>query len=140
VRRIGLALLLIAAGLVWTTVPANAVAQRAGARTVTPAITAGADYSCASLANGTAKCWGFNRSGQLGNGTTTDALAPVTVTGLTTATAISAGWYHSCAVLADGTARCWGFNGYGQLGDGTNIDAHTPVGVNGVSAGTNDPP
>jgi hypothetical protein len=61
VRRIGLAFLLIAAGVVWETVLAGAVEQRAGARTATPAITAGADFSCALTANGAVQCWGPQR-------------------------------------------------------------------------------
>ena len=132
-RRIGLALLLLAAGLVWTTVPAGAVAHRAGARTATPAIAAGGSHSCALLANGTAKCWGLNSSGQLGNGTTTNASTPVVVSGLSTAVAITAGGAHSCAVLANGTAKCWGANGSGQLGNGTTTNASTPVVVTGLS-------
>jgi len=90
-RALGFALLLIAAGLVWETVPASAVAHRASARIVTPAIAAGGTHSCALSANGTAKCWGRNASGQLGNGTTTNASTPVVVSGLTTAVAIGAG-------------------------------------------------
>src|SRR2546429_8240257 len=104
-RRVGFALLLIAAGLVWETVPASAVAHRAGARTVTPAIAAGGTHSCALSANGTAKCWGRNASGQLGNGTTTNASTPVVVSGLTTAVAIAAGGSHSCALLTNGTVK-----------------------------------
>jgi hypothetical protein len=67
---------------------------------------------------GTVKCWGGNSLGQLGDGTTTDRLTPVAVSGLTGATSVSAGSDHSCAALVDGTARCWGDNGYGQLAEG----------------------
>ena len=45
-------------------------------------ITAGDFHTCAVLQNGTAKCWGSNSVGQLGDGTTTTRLTPTTVTGL----------------------------------------------------------
>lgn len=37
------------------------------------AISAARDHACALLADGTARCWGRNQLGQLGNGTTTDS-------------------------------------------------------------------
>ena len=85
------------------------------------------------LGDGTARCWGNNWFGQLGDGTTTERHTPVAVSGLSNAVAIAAGNYHTCAVLGDGTARCWGRNDYGQLGDGTTTERHTPVAVSGLT-------
>ncbi|MEN9595258.1 MAG: hypothetical protein RLY23_1741, partial [Actinomycetota bacterium] len=100
----------------------------------TVAISTGESHSCALLADGTAKCWGNNASGQLGNNTTTSSSIPVVVSGLASAVAISAGasGFHSCALLADGTAKCWGNNGYGELGNGTTTNSSIPVVVSGI--------
>ncbi|MBU6154767.1 MAG: hypothetical protein KGP28_10735, partial [Bdellovibrionales bacterium] len=75
------------------------------------AISAGAYHTCALLSDGTARCWGWNLSGQLGDGTNADRTSPVQVSGLTNAIAISAGESHTCAVLSDGMPRCWGNSG-----------------------------
>ena len=48
--------------------------------------------------DGTVWAWGFNGSGQLGNGTTTDPSGPVQVTGLANATQVAAGGRFSLAV------------------------------------------
>ena len=91
-------------------------------------ITAGDEYSCARLGNGTVKCWGLNFYGQLGQGDTSyrgdgpgemgNNLAPIDLGTGRTATAITAGRDHTCAVLDDGAVKCWGHNVYGQLGQG----------------------
>ncbi|KAF8058355.1 UBE3A [Scenedesmus sp. PABB004] len=89
-------------------------------------IVAGFQHTCVRLDNGTAVCWGFNGSGQLGEGTnTTSRPSPVAVTWpggapLTGVAQIAAGQYHTCATLANGTAVCWGDNASGALGDGTS--------------------
>lgn len=70
------------------------------------------------------KCWGFNDSGQLGDGTTTDRSTPVAVKGLPgpvakprqTPVAVTVGAAHTCVLLKDNSARCWGDNSTGQLG------------------------
>ena len=54
-------------------------------------ISAGFRHTCAVLGDGTAQCWGWNDVGQLGNGTTTNASAPVVALGLSGVAAIAAG-------------------------------------------------
>ena len=85
------------------------------------AIEAGASHTCALLAAGGVKCWGWNGFGQLGDNSTTQRNAPVDVVGLTSGvSAIAVGQYHSCALIGSGV-MCWGWNAYGQLGDNTII-------------------
>ena len=91
-------------------------------------------YTCAVLNTGTAKCWGNNDYGQLGDGTKTRRLTPTTVSGLGSGvSAISAGQYHTCAALDTGAVKCWGLNSSGQLGNGTTTDSSTPVDVSNLS-------
>ncbi len=87
-------------------------------------IAAGGSHSCATLSNGTARCWGLASSGQLGYANTEDIgdnETPVLVGPISLGTgravlSVSAGGSHSCAVLDNGTVRCWGLNSSGQLG------------------------
>ena len=72
------------------------------------AIAAGNRHSLALLKDGTVLGWGFNRFGQVGDGTTMNRDRPTPVTGVRNAVAISAGWDFSVAVLADGTVMDWG--------------------------------
>jgi alpha-tubulin suppressor-like RCC1 family protein len=94
------------------------------------AVSAGQQYTCALLDDGSVKCWGSNFSGKLGLGDTAnrgdgagemgDDLPAVELGTGRTATAVSAGGFHACALLDNGTMKCWGAGGAGALGQGSS--------------------
>jgi alpha-tubulin suppressor-like RCC1 family protein len=80
----------------------------------------------------TAWAWGYNASGRLGDGTTTNRSSPVSVVGgITDWCQVSAGSFHSLALRTSGTAWAWGCNSAGRLGDGTTTSRSSPVSVVG---------
>jgi alpha-tubulin suppressor-like RCC1 family protein len=91
------------------------------------------NHSLLLKADGSVWACGYNASGQLGQGTTTNSTIPVKVKGpggvgyLSNIIAIAAGDNHSLALAADGTIYAWGYNGYGQLGLGDTANRLYPV-------------
>ncbi len=94
-------------------------------------------HHCAVLTDGTARCWGYNYPGQLGDGTTTNRSIPVVVTGLTDATRIAGGVYHTCAMISGAQPKCWGSNWQGELfvGSTTPLTSTVPVVASALSSG-----
>lgn len=92
-------------------------------------ITVGSNHSCALLATGDVRCWGFNGAGQLGDTTTVDKAIPADRVAIDSpVTLFAAGGEHTCALTIIGGLKCWGSNAYGQLGDGAAWRV-TPVDV-----------
>jgi alpha-tubulin suppressor-like RCC1 family protein len=85
------------------------------------------------LGDGSARCWGRNEHGELGDGSTYSSHVPVPVSDITGAIRIAASRYHTCATLVDGSARCWGSNDYGQLGNGSLLASLIPVPVSDLT-------
>ena len=98
-----------------------------------PARAAGSAHSLALDDQGRLWAWGRNRFGELGDGTTTDALTPVAVDlsalGSAPVVSVTAGWDHNLALDDQGRLWAWGDNFRGQLGDGTMSGGLTPVAV-----------
>ena len=97
---------------------------------------AGVASNCGLTGGGVAYCWGYNQRGQLGDGTTTNATAPVAVAGGLTFSSLaggtlSNGTYQNCGLTTARAAYCWGGNDRGQLGVGTLNSASSPSMVAG---------
>ena len=96
----------------------------------------GTAHSCGVTSTGGLRCWGDNRSGQLGDGTSISGSIAADVTGLSSGVvSVVVGSAHTCALSTDGVVKCWGLNKYGQLGDGSSTSRSTPTDVTGLSSG-----
>ncbi|MCU0781771.1 MAG: cadherin-like beta sandwich domain-containing protein, partial [Akkermansiaceae bacterium] len=97
------------------------------------AVAPGANHTLVLCSDGTLAAWGYNNSGQLGDGTTTFSKVPVLVnrSGVLagkTVDRIAAGGSHNLVRCTDGTLASWGYGYYGQLGNGTSYgSSSSPV-------------
>lgn len=94
----------------------------------------GSFHTCRMLAEtGSVECWGQNRGGELGDGTTIDRHEPTPVTGLPPVVELAVGRRHNCARTASGEVYCWGFNSSHEVSPGTTIST-VPARVLGLPA------
>jgi len=109
----------------------------AGGSLLFQAVRAGLYHTCGVTTAHEAYCWGYNTSGQVGNGTTAFAVtSPTAVQGGHSFVAVAAGLAHSCAVSADSVAYCWGEGS--RLGNGSGLNQVVPVPVAGGPFATAD--
>lgn len=97
-------------------------------------IAAGLESTCATLDDGSVRCWGTNMLGLLGSGgDEPESLTPVRAAGLDDAVSVSAFGAQYCALLSSRSVSCWGgdYMVY-ALGDEAAA-AHTPQPVPGLS-------
>lgn len=80
-------------------------------------IAASIDTTCALTKRGAVYCWGYNKFGQLGDGTTEDQTRPVRLK-VSRSVQIALGDFFGCARLEDGGIACWGSRKSGAIGDG----------------------
>ncbi|MCF6133403.1 RCC1 domain-containing protein [Flavobacterium wongokense] len=89
------------------------------------------DHTLAVKSDGSLWAWGYNDSGQVGDGTAFNRNHPVRIGNEFTWQAVYTGGVHSFAIKTDGTLWAWGFNENGQLGDDTSVEEHTPIMIDG---------
>jgi alpha-tubulin suppressor-like RCC1 family protein len=93
------------------------------------------DTRCATLSDGTVKCWRGGGSNLPPYGVSFAQTTPRTILGVESATSMSShdndNWPrtkgHSCATTSKGTIKCWGIGDSGEIGNGaTPTSTETP--------------
>lgn len=88
--------------------------------------------------SGTLYAWGYNLSGQIGDGTTVGKSSPVAVLGGLSFSQIINSYSYSAgqtsAAVANGVLYTWGFNSLGISGQGTIAAVSSPIAVLGYRA------
>jgi alpha-tubulin suppressor-like RCC1 family protein len=92
-------------------------------------LAAGRYHTCARRRTGGVACWGLNRKGEIGDGSTTDRASPTRVISINDAQFLAGGRWHFCVIRRTASVWCWGDNLGGQLGTGHVNDTANPVPV-----------
>ena len=100
----------------------------------------GANSTCAIKSSDSSLwCWGYNSSGQVGDGTTTTRTSPVQI-GTSAWSSVHVGGAIACGIRTAGTAWCWGNNSSQQTGTNSvtsnRITSPTQLTTSTLLAGT----
>jgi len=90
--------------------------------------------SACALAGGNVYCWGSNKEGQLGDGTTLTRNSAVQVNGLSDVTDIACNGWRMCA-LAAGSVSCWGIQASPNPGASSPVLVNLPGAATAVATG-----
>ena len=91
----------------------------------------GRTHTCAITSANKLYCWGWNRYGQVGDGTTNNRSTPTLINSLGDVKSVNASENYTCAINYSDNLYCWGYNNYGQLGNGNTTNQTTPQTVTG---------
>jgi alpha-tubulin suppressor-like RCC1 family protein len=95
----------------------------------------GSDFGLAISTTGNLYSWGYNSSGQLGNGTSSGSQSSVALISSVSSTKfvrVVANYQSAYAVAENGTIYAWGANNNGQLGLGDTIPRSSPTIIPGI--------
>ncbi len=93
-------------------------------------VVTGFGVSCALMVDQKVRCWGWDESGQVGDGTVSlmrpfpSQVRQDNGKPLKHIATVSAGAAHVCALTTLGSVWCWGSNFFGQSGDGSTSKMH----------------
>ncbi len=91
------------------------------------AISARGEHTC-GVSDRAVYCWGDNRYGELGIGTTEPAVwRPRRVASTVAFTDVQAGGIHTCALSTEGQVYCWGSNASRNLGSEAGDGSAVPI-------------
>lgn len=97
-------------------------------------MSASGSFSMLLKTDGTLWACGYNGSGQLGDGTTTDHALPAQVNNISDVQGITSGGQNSLILKTDASLWGCGNNFYGQLGIGNTNDQNTPFQINNMNS------